>query len=198
LVRRARERPLLFVVGLVCAAAVVAEVAAVTGLFGLEGFGSRPPVTSVPDLNPHHQRILAITGNVTYLGSVRGYFPLLSAENLCGVTCPELPRLWVSNVGTSPPEAGVYFFYNVTNTANVSENLSVPVLTTSGPNPAMFYLETFCCYTTENQPYSELLTAPSQFAGGLEIGFEGYAFTTATIPAADSEGYTLYVNFTSN
>lgn len=198
LARRAKGRPPLLVIGLVCAAAVISEVAAVTDLFGLAGHRASPSGPTGPDLNPYHQRILAITSNITYYGSVRNYFPMLSDANLCGLACPELPREWSSGGSNSSPQIGVYFFYNVTNTAAVNVNLSQPILTTSGRDATLLYLETFCCYTTTNRPYSELLTTGVQFTSGTEIGFEGYAFTTAVIPAVAAGGYTLYVNFTSN
>jgi hypothetical protein len=198
LTRGAEGRPLLFVVGLTCAAAVIIEVAAFTGFFGLADQHTSPGGPAGPNLNPYHEKILAITSNITYFGSVTGYFPTLNGTSLCALACPELPRLWESNVSHLPPEIGIHFFYNVTNTAAVTVNLSVPVLQASGPDSTLFYLETFCCYTTVNQPYDEQVIAAVQFTSGTEIGFEGYAFTTATIPAAEAGGYTLYVNFTSN
>ena len=195
--RGSGDRRYLLLAGLVCLAAVLVEVGALTGWFGLGGFpwGSRGP--SVPNLNPDHERILAITGNTTYFGSVSGYFPAITGTSLCGPSCPELPRIWPSD-GILPAEVGVFFYYNVTNTAKVDVNLSMPVLATSGANPTLFFLQTFCCYSTVNPPYVELIDSSLEFPPQLTLGFEGYAYTTVDLPATASGGYSLFVNFTAD
>jgi len=196
--RRARERPLLLIVGLACAAAVLVEVGAFTGLFGLVNLLEGSHGAAGPDLNPYHERILQITSNITYYGSTSGYFPALSGVSLCGRACPALPRVWTPTQGSLPPEVGIFFWFNLTNTATTDVNLSVPALTTSGPVPTLFYLETYCCYTKAAPQYDELIDSTIVFTAGHEFGFEGYAFTTIPLPAVAAGGYTLYVNYTSN
>ena len=195
--RRTRRPSALLIVGFACAVAILVEVGAITGCFGLAGWhwGSQGP--TAPDLNPYGERILAITGNTTYFGPIHGYFPSLDDTNLCGPKCPELPRQWPSD-GILPDEVGVFFYYNVTNTANILVNLSQPVVSTSGPVSTLFFLETFCCYTTTDPPYVELIDSAIPASPGLEFGLEGYAYTTEPLPTVVSGGYTLYVNFTSN
>ena len=188
---------MVLIVGFACAAAILIEVGAITGAFGLAGWhwGSRG--STAPNLNPHGEHILAITANTTYFGPIHGYFPAIDGTDLCGPRCPELPREWPSD-GVLPAEVGVFFYYNVTNTAPVLVNLSQPVVSTSGPVPTLFFLETFCCYTPAAPPYVELIDSATPVSPGLEYGLEGYAYTTVPLPAVASGGYTLYVNFTSN
>jgi len=194
--QRARSRPALFVVAPACVAALVIEAGVFTGFFGLPGLLSTHG-SSGPDLNPHHERILAVLSNITYIGAIQGYFSSLEGTNLCGVACPELPREWPSD-GILPAEVGVYFYFNVSNDASVDVNLSVPVISTSGPTPTLFFLQTFCCYTTANPPYVDLLDAQVPFTPHQSFGLEGYAYTTVPLPAVAGGGYTLYVNYTSN
>lgn len=196
LVRTARERPILLVVALTCTAAVLIEVGAFTNFFGLGEHPATGP--STPDLNPYHERVVAIVSNITYVGAITSYFPSLDGTDLCGSACPEVPKIWVPSQGTLPPEVGVYFYYNVTSLAAVDVNLSVPVLTTSGGHPTLFYLETYCCYTTAAPPYDELMDSPAGFTPGHEFGFKSYAYTTVPLPQVAGGEFTLWVNFTSD
>jgi len=176
---------------------VILEVAAFTNFFGLTAPHSSTG-TQPPDLNPFGEKILAISANISYFGSVSAYFPVLQDGDLCGLRCPSLPRIWPSD-GSLPAEVAIYFFYNITNEASVNVNLSSPVLATSGSDPTLFFLQTFCCYTQVTTPYDELVdSGVEEMPPGLHLGLEGYAFTTVPLPSTPSGGYTLYVNFTSN
>lgn len=186
------------VVGLACVAAVLIEVGAFTGFFGLGALLTRSPGPPGPNLNPDHQWILGIWSNVTYIGPQTAYFPSLNGTSLCGRACPELPKVWVPRQGSLPPEIGVYFYFNVTNTASVDVNLSVPILTTSGPNPTLFYLQTWCCYSKVGVLYDELIDSPVGFIPGQTFGIEGYAYTTVALPAVEAGGYVLNVTYTSD
>ena len=170
-----------------------------TNFFGLANRGAGAPGPPGPNLNPYDQRILAVVGNITYFGTITGYYPELSHANLCGLACPELPVVWWSSADSLPPELGIHFYYNVTNSATVDVNLSTPTLQASGPDPTLFYLVTYCCYTTANPPYDEVVDSGIEEAPpGSTFGLQGYAFTTVPLPAMSAGGYTLYVNFTSN
>ena len=196
---RWRRRRRLWSVTAACAVVVLVEVAALTGVFGWVGslLGSGSAGTSAPDLNPHHDLILSITGNVTYLGAVRDYLPALNETSLCGGRCPTTPVEWVSHDPRYPSEVGVYFFFNVTNEGGVTVNLSTPEIWVSS-DPHLLSLQTYCCYSTHVQPYSELVVAPIQFIPGDTYGLEGYAFTTDPLPPVTGGGFELDVNFTSN
>ena len=191
------RRHRLAVIALACAAVVLIEIGATSGFFGwLIALGAAP--SPPPDLNPYHEQILAISSNITYFGEVQYYFPSLNRTSLCHPSCPELPRTWISTDSKYPDEIGVLFYYNVTNEVGVDVNLSQPLIRTSGPDPTLFYLITYCCYTTLDQKYSEPLDAELQFTPHAQIGLEGYAYTTEALPRSADGGYTLYVNFTSN
>ena len=189
--------PILLLVGLGCMAAILIEVGAVSGFFGWVIDRSGGGGASLPDLNPYHEQILAIPASTTYLGPLHGYFPTIDGTNLCGTRCPELPREWPGD-GILPPEIAVYFYFNVTNTASVDQNLSVPVIATSGPDPTLFLLLTFCCYTHGDTSYDEVVDSPILAPPGLPFGLEGYAYTTVPLPSVPGGGYTLYVNFTAD
>jgi hypothetical protein len=194
----ATDHPLLWTVGLACAAVVVLEIFALNGFFGIAAPWTARPAPAPPDLNPHHQTIVAIWSNISYVGLVKDYFPSLNGTGLCGGACPELPRQWTPPTGNRPTEIGVLFYYNITNEAALTVNLSAPIVMTSGADPTLFFLETFCCYSTVNQPYGDQISTELAVTGGTQVGLEGYAFTTVTLPVAESGGYTLFVNFTSN
>ena len=181
-----------------CAAVVLIEIAAVTGVFAWVQHPFGTPGPSVPDLNPDGQTILAIPSNITYFGGPTGYFPALNGTDLCGGRCPELPHLWISDRPSLPSEIGVFFYYNVTNVGTTDVNLSPPVLATSGPIPTLFFLQTYCCWSGTHQSYWEMISSPVQLTPGTIVGLEGYAFTTVALPKVPAGGYTLFVNFTSD
>jgi hypothetical protein len=195
LLRQAKAHRITFVVAAVCAVVVFVAVAAVTGFFGLAHTspGSSSPPGSA--LNPYNETILAIESAVTYTGSDHDYFLSLDGQNLCADVCPILPKVYPA---FSPPEIGVYFYVNVTNTASNPEKLYMPTIGTSGPDGSLFTIQVFCCYTTTGTLYSEPIGAFLSFTAGQAIGIAGYAYTTDPIPYSPSGGYTLYVNSTSD
>jgi len=193
LVRLAKGHPVTFVTGIACAIAVCLEVGAVTGFFGLS-HGGGGPAPAPANLNPHDQKIVAILAGINYTGHGSGYLIGLDGANLCAATCPELPTEFPSY---SPPQAAVIFYYNVTNTANVTRSLSLAQIFTTGINPSLFQIEEFCCYSGFGGAYGETLLGPLALGPGSVTGFEGYAWTTVQIPQVPSNGYTVYVNFTS-
>lgn len=196
--RRAKERPLLLGVGLACAAAVLLEVAALSGFFGVGALLHRSSGPGLPDLNPYHDTVIAVTANVSYIGAISGYFPSLEGTSLCGRACPITPRIWTPKEGNLSPEVGVYFYFNVTNTATVDVNLSVPVLTTSGPDADLFFLQTFCCFSKVGVLYDEDIDTGIAFTPGFTFGLEGYAYTTVPLPSAPGGGFTLSLAYTSD
>ena len=195
--RQIKGHRLPIAIGLVCAAVVIVEIAAVTNGFGLLTHpASAPP--KPPDLNPYDEEVSIVLSNVTYSGHATGYFPGLDEQDLCGVQCPLL-RIYTDH---QPDEIGFYFFFNVTNTADVSVNMSNPALGISGTNQTVFFLKTFCCYSTLSQPYSEPLVGKLRFSpsgsDGSEIGLEGYVYSTWPIAESVSGSYKLYFNVTAS
>ena len=184
----------MFFVSIACAAAIVVEVAAVTGFFGLanhDAAGSSGP--KGPNLNPYNERILAIEGAIDYTGSAKGYFIGLD-QNLCALTCPELPTEFLN---WTPPQIGVIFYYNVTNSAAVSENISLPEVTTSGPDGTLWQVGVFCCYGAISLPYNEWIMGTTAIGPSATLGYKAYAWTVEAIPEYGSGGFTLDSNFTS-
>ncbi|MGP8077356.1 MAG: hypothetical protein ACLQD8_04940 [Thermoplasmata archaeon] len=192
--RHIRAHRNFFVVGVVFAATILLEVGAVNGYFGLvANLWNRPSGPEPPNLNPNHERILAIDSAITYFGSTQGYFPAVNHTDFCQPVCPAL----ILNSRPNPPEIELRFYFNVTNTANATERISEPSLETSGPDPTLFSLWTFCCYSTQSVSYTEGLSAWLEFTPGFTFGLEGYVFTTQPIPANAAGGYTLFFNVTS-
>ena len=86
--RQWRAHPTLFVVGIVCAVAVLVEIGAVTDFFGL----ARPHPASTPagpNLNPGHETVVAIDVAFNYTGASKGYFTT-GGTDLCDGRCPLL------------------------------------------------------------------------------------------------------------
>jgi len=191
-VRQRRAHPTWFLTALLCAAAVVVELEAASGLFGLMAHSSGPPGPTGPNLNPYDERILAVQGSVAYHGSATDYFPALQGVDLCAPGCPKLP---FQNYALSPPQVGVLIFYNVTNTATATHNLTLPQVASTGG--LEFDLQVMCCYTGLGASYSEWVMGPLSLSPSVTVGFEAYLWTTETIPSSPVGGYTLYANFTS-
>jgi len=194
--RQWKSHPTMLLTGVVCAVVVLVEVGAFTNGFGLAGALHRSPPPPPPtNLNPHEMKILEILAGVSYLGGPTGYFGGLNGANLCEVECPVLPAEYPS---FTPPQAGLLFFYNVTNTGTTDRNLSLPLVTTSGPNPLLFGVKVYCCYGGAGGQYSEDMEGSFNILAAATVGFEGYLWTTQTIPFSSQGGYTLYENFTAH
>ena len=157
--RQRKSHPRTFVLAILCAAIIVVEVGAVTNLFGLLNKPSSTTTTTEPNLNPFAEMVATILSEVKYTGGSSGYLAELEGQELCKTSCPSLTVYTFHD----PPEIGLYFFFNVTNTASHGVNMSQPVLGISGSNQSVFFLQTFCCYTHVNQPYDEPLTVGLQF-----------------------------------
>jgi hypothetical protein len=195
--RQAKNHPAMIVVGTLCVAAVVIEVAVLSGVLSLalhRGGGTGP---TPPNLNPYDEQIDHVWGNIVYTGSQSGYFVALQHQDLCGAGCETLHLIPTQTT----PTIGILFFFNVTNTAATGQNLSTPQLGISGSDQSAFQLATLCCYSSESQPYSEPLTGPLHFSPsgdtGSTIGLEGFVYSTATIPESTLGYYVLYFNVTS-
>lgn len=196
--RQRRNHPALLAVAFVCAAAVVVEIAAVTNVFGLLGHGTKSTGPTGPNLNPYHEEFLSVTGEIQYKGTGTGYFAQLEGQSVCPKVCPAFPKLF-NNTGT--PAYGIFFFFNVTNTASQTRNISEPVLGLVGKNTAGFVLVTYCCYSTTNTQYSEPLVTGLQVQGagspGATVGLRGFIYTETTIPEIAGGGYAFFLNVTS-
>lgn len=194
----AKRHPAMLAVGIVCAIAVIAEIGAVTDAFGLLHPGSSSTSPTPPDLNPYSETFLAITSEVKYGAGGSDYFPEFEGQPICGAKCPGLPVVFT---GFASPVIGLFFYFNVTNTASVAANFSLPALGVVGGNTAGFVLVTYCCYTSTNVPYSEQLTAGSQLAPhgslGSVVGLRGFIYSAVSLPENTAGGYAFYFNVTA-
>jgi hypothetical protein len=186
--RRARARSVLLFGVAACAAVVLVVAGATTGLFGLLSRGGGGGGPSSP-LNPFHENISAVFASVQYGGGTSDYFPALDGQDLCAHTCPKPPVPAPSNASI----IGIYFYFNVTNTASVSEHLNNFTLRTSGGYPELFSLKVLCCSVTGYQEEIQTLFAQP----GVTWALAGYAFTNESIPYNGGSGYALYFNATS-
>ena len=187
--RRRRRRVLVWVT-VACVAAVLIEVGAVTDGFGLAGWftshgGSGP---SGPDPNPYQEILVGVFAAITY-GTSDHPFPALQGAQLCA-RCPVAPP---ENTSYDPPVAGLWFYFNVTNTGENYTYLANFTLTTSGPNPVLFVLAggIYCCAPTYHEIVTRLGFTPHEM-----FGFRAYVFATS-VPDDGPTGYTLYLNSTS-
>lgn len=176
-----------------CVAAVLIEVGAVTNGFGLApllfppskpGPGPGPPG---PNPNPYNMTIFGVISAITYAKDPDS-FPSLQGVNLCN-RCPELPP---ENTNYTPPVAGVWFYFNVTNDGLNTTNISNFTLTTSGASPHLFKLVGVVCCSPK---YEEVVTT-IDFVHDETFGLGGLA-TASSVPDTAVGGYTLYFNVTS-
>lgn len=191
-----RRRGLLTWVAVVCVAAVLVEVGAVTNGFGLAPllFPSKGTSTgpSGPNPNPYNETILAVDASIVY-GVGRGTFPNVSGGvNLCNL-CPVLPK---ENTSYDPPVAGFWFFVNVTNEGANGTYLANFTLGTSGSDPHLFRMVgVVCCAPHYEEVVTKIYFTPVDTAGS-KFGLAAYAIASS-IPSTVSGGYTLYFNSTS-
>jgi hypothetical protein len=177
-------------VAVACLAAVVIEVGAVTEGFGLVGLltSHRGTGPGGPNPNPYGELVVAVLASITY-GSSDHAFPALQGAQLCAL-CPVVPP---ENTSYDPPVAGLWFYFNVTNTGSNYTYLANFTLTTSGASPELFTLVggVLCCAPA----YHEVVHGV-WFTAGERFGFRAYAIATS-IPDDGPTGYTLYFNATS-
>ncbi|HTP56071.1 MAG TPA: hypothetical protein VML53_05345 [Thermoplasmata archaeon] len=190
--RKAHRHRTLLAVGLVCAAVVVVALGATTGFFGLLKPAGAPSGYTGPPLNPDHQLIAHILGSLT--GPNASQFSGFTGD-LCGIRCPLSPMLYTT---PTPAEIGVYFFFNVTDVTGVAASIAAPTIRTSGADPTLFVIITYCCFSSTHASYTEEVASPFPFTSTTPVGFAGYAYTTVPIPATAGDSYTLWVNSTAS
>ncbi len=193
--RPRRRRRVLPWVAVACVAAVVIEGGAVTGWFGLSGLFAPPgggTAPSGPNPNPYDENVTGIWAQVTYTNGNRSSFPALQGTNLCS-GCPRLPPV---NRSYSPPVAGIWFYFTVTNYGTNGTSISNFTLTTSGADPTLFRLVgVVCCAPTYEEVVVRAYFTPYPSIGD-SLSFAAYAVATA-IPNDGSLGYALYFNVTA-
>ncbi|HTP54766.1 MAG TPA: hypothetical protein VML94_07420 [Thermoplasmata archaeon] len=195
--RQAKNHPTMLVVGTLCVAAVVIEVAVLSGVLSLSPHHGGASGPTPPNLNPYDEQIDHVWANIVYTGGQSGYFVALQHQDLCGAACQTLHPISTQTT----PTIGILFFFNVTNTASTDQNISLPQLGISGSDQSVFKLATLCCYTAAGESYSEPLVGPLPFLAsgntGSTIGLEGFVYSTVTIPESSLGYYVLYFNVTS-
>ncbi len=178
-----------------CVVAVLVEVGAVTNGFGVPaalgrhgGSGSGP---GVDPANPYDVNVTAIRAAIVYGGGVQ-VFPALQGTDLCP-GCPESPR---ENTNFTPPVAGIWFYFNVTNVGNNISQITSFALSSSGTNPHLFVLVgVLCCYPSYEEEVGNT-TFGAEGSDWDSWGFEALA-VAAYLPYNGGLGYELYFNATS-
>lgn len=183
--RRSRHA-LLKVAAVGCALAVLVAVAFETdgfGLAGLIGSGGSSSGPPGPNPNPYNEEITNVTGKLTYTGSASGYLHGLAGFRLCG-PCPILPA---ENASFSPPVAGLWVYFNVTNVGTTYTDIANFTLnTTTGGNATLFVLfAVVCCYPHYEEDTSEIGFVPSQTQG------IGIYLEAQSVPDDGPTGYAL-------
>lgn len=190
------KRPphLLRWIAVICVVAVVAEVGWVTSGFGVAGLFHKGggSGSSVPDLNPGDEKIVAVVASITWSGKGTNPFPSLNGGELCG-PCPLLPRV---NDNVTPAVDGLWVYFNVTNSASNSSQIRNLTLSTSGSDATLFALSgeaagdgLYCCYASH---YGESV-AGLLFGAGQTWGVAIFVYATS-IPYDGSAGYSLTVH----
>lgn len=180
--------PWTLLLGVVLCAEIVLWTGVATNWFGpatAGGSGTNPPG---PNPNPYNELIRGVVVNVTYTGNLSGYFPALENQDVCG-RCPALPFM---DDNYTPPVAGFWFYFNVTNDAAYYETIANFTLSTSGTNPELFvpgYAK--CCY-----PWFESYAAMVGFTPGQTFGLAAFVYAPS-IPDVGSSGFVLYFNVTA-
>jgi hypothetical protein len=194
--RPRRRRRVLAWIGVACLAAVVIEVGATTDLFGLGGLLKSSGTTSGspgPNPNPYNEIVYSVLGAIDYTDGNRTLLGLEGAE-LCS-RCPAVPLV---NENYSPPVAGVWFYFNITNDGSNWTTLSHFQVSTSGSDPELFVLvAVVCCYPgySENVTLSGPGFSPAT-EGSQPTGLAGYAIALS-IPYDGAAGYNITFSATS-
>jgi len=173
-------------------AVIVVALGATTGFFGLVKPAPGSSGYTGPPLNPDHQMIGRILGSLT--GPNASQFSGFTGDR-CGIRCPLLPMLFTT---PDPAQIGIYFFFNVTDVTGVAASISEPTIRTSGSDPTLFVIVTYCCYSSSVPSYTEEVSATFPFTSTTPVGFAGYAYTTIPIPSTTAGNYTLWVNSTAS
>lgn len=178
-----------------CAVAVLVEVGAVTNGFGVPALlvrhGGSASGPGVDPANPYDVNVTVIRAAIVYGEGVE-VFPALQGANLCP-GCPATPR---ENTNFTPPVAGLWFYFNVTNVADNISILANFTLTTSGTNPHLFILaDVLCCYPSYGEEAGDTEFGPAG-SNWDAWGFEALA-VASYVPYNGGLGYELYFNTTS-
>lgn len=184
----ATKVPWTFLLGAVLAAEIVVWTGVATNWFGLAP-GASSGTTPGPNPNPYNEVVQGVIANVTYSGNLSDYFPALQNQEVCG-HCPAQPFM---DDNYSPPVAGFWFYFNVTNTAAYYESIGNFTLSTSGANPQLFtpgYAK--CCY-----PHYLSYAAAAGFTPDQTFGLEVFVYATS-LPDVGPSGFILYFNVTAS
>jgi hypothetical protein len=187
----AARRPLPIVLAAILSAEIVIGAGIATDWFwfgpasGSSTSGGGKPG---PNPNPYNETILGVWASINYTDAASGYFTALQGLDICG-HCPARP---FTDYNFSPPVAGFWFYFNVTNNGSQYETISNFTVATSGANPSLFTPGfVACCY-----PSYELTTAKVGFTPGETFALAGFVHA-ASIPDVGPSGFVLYFNVTS-
>lgn len=181
--------PWTFILGVVLSAEIIVWAGVATNWFGSFSSGTSNGTTAPgPNPNPYGELVQAVIAHIVYTGNLSGYFPALQDQNVCG-HCPAQP---FTDDNYSPPVAGFWFNFNVTNTAPYDESIVNFTLNTSGANPQLFRPGIVrCCYPTYQSPAAQLVFILDQ-----TLGLKVFVYA-ASVPDVGPSGFILYFNVTS-
>lgn len=179
--------------GLVLSAVLSAEIVLWAGVgtdwFGLAASGSSSGTTAQgPNPNPYNETVQHVYADVTYTGNLTGYFPALEGVDICN-HCPARP---FTDDEFTPPVAGFWFYFNVTNKASYDESITNFTLATSGANPELFVPG----YALVGYPTYLSRAARVQFLPDQTIGMAAFVYAVS-IPDVGPGGFVLYFNVTA-
>jgi hypothetical protein len=174
--------------GVVCVAAVMVEVGIVTDGFDLIRKPSAATSPPAPLTNPYNETIQYVNVSINYSGSA----PTGLIDPSTNI-CPGCPGLPLYDTYYSPPRAGVWFYFNISNPSKTAyATLANFTITTSGANPGLF---TLIGIDSSYPEYDENVTNTWPAVPPMQnLSFAGLA-TATSLPYDGPTGYTLTLDF---
>jgi hypothetical protein len=136
-----------------------------------------------PNPNPGKIPVVGIHAALNYSGATSDYFEIVEGANLC----PQCPIVPSEDFQFTPPVAGFWVFFNVTNLGTAYHTVDQFKLLspTYNGSPVFTIHAVFCCGPGYEEPASFVGLTPGQTMG------LGVLVQAVTVPANGSSGYSL-------
>ncbi len=186
--RAPRRRPAYLRVAVPLAAVLVVVGGIVAYSLSVRTAPNGPPPP--PDLNPARDRVGAVYAQVDYAGNASGYIALAESGNLC----TRCPLVLPTDLNVSPPRAGFFVYFNVTNIGTDYHSIDTVSVNITGPTGGASFvvLGSFCCAPGYAEQTDAIGLVP-----GLTMGLSVYLFATG-LPEAVAATYTLELTLLSS